>query len=328
MVDIKSGKVLGMKRFDNNALLGNPEMTYAFAATPSVFDLDFDGYADAVFAADLGGNVWKWLIHDAVLDPINGTGDLQHDSTNDYWPFFKIFSAASCGTTEGCSVPHYRSFFFPPTGALVNGTLWLALGSGERNNLPYIGTEDAEKNRYYVFQDQDPFERELAAVTSGARFTDVSSSTDFVNVTSLSGACNPPPSPAVGFYLEAAQSEKFVTDSTIFFGVVLTSSYTPTTSSDPCEVGGESDLYGFKLFCGEGIFQPVTTGDPMRRNISIGGGLPNRPRVSVGPVSGGGGGGGGCSDMVVVITSEGGAYTDCPGGRPDSGIHTKAWRDD
>ena len=95
-------------------------------------------------------------------------------------------------------------------------------------------------------------------------------------------------------------------------------------------MGGESFLYGFKLFCGEGIFQPVTTGDPMRRNISIGGGLPNRPRVSVGPVSGGGGGGGGggCADMVVVITSEGGAYTDCPGGRPDSGIHTKAWRDD
>ncbi len=323
MVDIKSGKVLGMKRFDNSSSLGNPEMKYAFTATPSVFDLDFDGYADAVFAADLGGNVWKWMIHDAVPDPINGTGDIQQPA----WPFFKIFTAGNCGVSEGCTVPHFRSFFYPPTGALVNGTLWLGLGSGERNNLPYIGTQPAEKNRFYVFQDKDPFERELTAVTSGSRFTDASPSTDFVNVTSLSGACNPPSPPAVGFYLEAIQGEKFVTDSTIFFGVVLTSSYIPTTSSDPCEVGGEAYLYGFKLFCGEGIFQPVTTGDPNRRFISIGGGLPNRPRVSVGPVTDGGGGGG-CADMVVVITSEGGAYTDCPGGRPDSGIHTKAWRDD
>ena len=333
MVDIKSGKVLGMKRYDNSASLGTPEMKYAFTATPAVFDLDFDGYADAVYAADLGGNVWKWMIHDAVLDPINGTGDLQHNSTNDLWPFFKIFTAGNCGTstttpTGTCTVPHYRSFFFPPTGALVNGTLWLALGSGERNNLPYIGTQAAEKNRYYVFQDKDPFERESTAVTTGSRFTDVSTSTAFVNATSLSGTCNPPPSPAVGFYLEGVQGEKFVTDSTIFFGVVLTSSYQPTTSSDPCDVGGDSYLYGFKLLCGEGIFpeDPSNPGSP-ERSISIGGGLANRPRVSVGPVSDSGGGGG-CADMVVVITSEGGAYTDCPGGRPDSGIHTKAWRDD
>ncbi len=327
MVDIKSGNVLAMQRYDNSTSNGNPEMKYAFTATPSVFDLDFDGYADVVYAADLGGNVWKWLIHDAVLDQINGsTGTILHNATGDNWPFFKIFTAGSCGTAEGCTVPHYRSFFYPPTGAMVDGTVWLALGSGERNNLPYIGTHAAEKNRYYVFEDKDPFEHELAAVTTGSRFTDVSPATDFVNASSLTGSCNPPPSPAIGFYLEGEQGEKFVTDSTIFFGVVLTSSYKPTTSTDPCTVGGESFLYGFKLFCGQGIFQPVTTGDPMRTNISIGGGLPNRPRVSVGPVSGGGGGGG-CSDMVVVITSEGGAYTNCPGGRPDSGIHTKAWRD-
>jgi type IV pilus assembly protein PilY1 len=332
MVDVKSGKLLGMKRYDNSSSLGNPEMRFAFTATPAVFDLNFDGYADAVYAADLGGNVWKWLITDAVLDPINGTGDLQHNSTNDMWPFYKIFTAGNCTsatlTPAGpCAVPHYRTFYFPPTGALVNGTLWLGLGSGERNDLPYVGTMPAEKNRFYVFQDQDPFERETTAISTGSRFTDAGTSTDFVDVTSLSGACNPPPPPAVGFYLEAAQGEKFVTDSTIFFGVVLTSSYVPTVSADPCEVGGESYLYGFKLFCGEGIFQPPTPGDPMQRFISIGGGLPNRPRVSVGPVTDGGGGGG-CADMVVVITSEGGAYTDCPGGRPDSGIHTKAWRDD
>ena len=54
-----------------------PDMRFAFAATPAVIDLDFDGYADLVYAADLGGNLWKWVITADVLDPINGTGDIQ-----------------------------------------------------------------------------------------------------------------------------------------------------------------------------------------------------------------------------------------------------------
>jgi type IV pilus assembly protein PilY1 len=352
MIDIKTGKVLGMKRYDNLSTLGVPDMKYAFAATPAVFDLDFDGYADVVYAADLGGNVWKWVITADVLDPINGTGDVTHNSTNDTWPFVKLFSAASCQSADGCTAnPHYRSFFFPPTGALVGQSLWLAVGSGERNALSFIGTLDAQKNRFYVFKDNDPLERELTGSTSTPRYTDAGSSSDFVDADTLTGSCNPPPSPAVGFYVTGANGEKFITESTIFFGTVLATSYLPTTSTDPCEVGGEAFLYGFKLKCGEGIFPPDPS-DPTTpvRSVSIGGGLPNRPRVSVGPVSADRNGDGvvdakdygtvdtngdgvvddkdkpKCRDMAVVITSEGSAFMQCPGGRPDSGVHTKSWR--
>ena len=178
-------------------------MKYAFTATPSVFDLDFDGYADAVFAADLGGNVWKWLIHDAVLDPINGDGrppaqldqrllavlqDLHGRELRDG------ARAARCRTTAASSTRRRA-----PWWTARSGSLWAAASA---TTCRTSGRRLAEKNRYYVFQDKDPFERERAAVTTGSRFTDVSPSTDFVNVTSLSGACNPPPSPAVGFYLE------------------------------------------------------------------------------------------------------------------------------
>jgi type IV pilus assembly protein PilY1 len=348
MVDIKSGQVLGMKRYDNSSSLGVPEMRFAFAATPAVFDLDFDGYADVVYAADLGGNLWKWVITADVPDPINGTGDV----TQPGWPFVKLFSAASCQTAQGCSVPHYRSLFFPPTGAMVGRALWLAIGSGERNALSFIGTVNPQKNRFYVFKDTDPLERELTGSTSTARITDAGSSTDFVNADTLTGSCNPPPSPAVGYYVEGVQGEKFITESTIFFGTVLASSYIPTSSTDPCEVGGEAFLYGFKLQCGTGIFEPDPS-DPTTplRSVSIGGGLPNRVRVSVGPVSGDRNGDGvvdaadygavdtdgdgdideddkpPCRDMAVVITSEGSANMLCPGGRPDSGVRTKSWRE-
>jgi len=348
MVDVKTGRVLGMKRYDNSSLLGVPEMRFAFAATPAVFDLNFDGYADVVYAADLGGNLWKWVITDDVADPINGVGDI----TQPGWHFSKLFSAASCQTADGCAAPHYRSFFYPPTGALLGQSLWLALGSGERNALSFTGTLDAQQNRFYVFKDMDPLERELLSSTSTARYTDTAASTDFVDVATLSGSCTAPPSPAVGYYVQGADGEKFVTDATIFFGTVLSSSYLPTTSADPCEVGGEAFFYGFDLVCGEGIFPPDPS-DPTtpRRSIAIGGGLPNRPRVSVGPVNADRDGDGDvdagdygradtdgdgdiddddtppCRDMGVVITSEGSATMLCPGGRPDSGVRTKSWRE-
>lgn len=70
----------------------------------------------------------------------------------------------------------------------------------------------------------------------------------------------------------------------------------------------------------------IYPGDPKERRISIGAGIPNAPRVSVGPL-GDGGGGGPCQDMVVVITSEGEGFTECPGGRPNSGLRIRAWRE-
>jgi type IV pilus assembly protein PilY1 len=335
MVDVTTGELLAMRRFDHLATDGEPAMRYAVAASPAVFDLNFDGYADVAYFGDLGGNLWKWVIERPVADPINGSGDVEQrwDGTNG-WKFLKLLAAARCGPIEGCTgaagapKPHYRSFFFPPTGALVGAELWLALGSGERNALDFVGTLDPEKNRFYAFRDVDPLERELPLPAAGTpRFTDAGASTDLVDVATLTGSCTPPPPPAVGFYLEGEHGEKFITHAEIFFGVVLASSFVPTASANACEAGGESFLHGFDLFCGAGALpDPGGSGSKVRR-VSIGAGLPNRPRVSVGPVGSAAGGPGSCEDMVVVITSEGEAFSDCPGGRPDSGVSLKTWRD-
>jgi type IV pilus assembly protein PilY1 len=335
MVDITSGEVLGMRRFDNNAADGDVAMRYAFAAAPAVFDLNFDGYADVVYFGDLGGNLWKWVISDDVVDPINASGDEEQrwDGT-DGWKWLKLLTAASCGPIDGCTgaapapAPHYRSFFYAPTGALVGSDLWLALGSGERNALSFVGSLDAQKNRFYVFHDSDPLERELSLPALGvARYTDAGASPHFVDASSLASAGCVPPAGSVGYYIEGEQGEKFITNSEVFFGVVVTGSFIPNTSGDPCEAGGDAYLYGFDLLCGEGVLpDPNNSGSTVTR-VSVGEGLPNRPRVSVGPVGGGGGGGGGCEDMVVVITSEGEAFSECPGGRPDSGVSLKTWRD-
>ena len=34
-----------------------------------------------------------------------------------------------------------------------------------------------------------------------------------------------------------------------------------------------------------------------------------------------------CQDKVIMMTSEADGFTNCPGGRPDSGTSMKSWRD-
>ena len=198
-----------MQRYDNSTSLGVPDMRYAFTATPSVFDLDFDGYADVVYAADLGGNVWKWVIHDDVLDPINGsraTSCTTRPTTTGRSS--RSSRPASAGRAprrpQGLHGAPLPQLLLPADGR-ARGRDAVARARQRRAQQPAVhrARRLPQKNRFYVFKDQDPLERELTGSTSTPRFTDASPSTDFVNVTSLSGACNPPPSPAVGFYVEA-----------------------------------------------------------------------------------------------------------------------------
>ncbi|MFP6639571.1 MAG: PilC/PilY family type IV pilus protein, partial [Myxococcota bacterium] len=343
VVDIKTGDLIAMKRFSHDVSQGDPRMQFSLAATPAVFDLDFDGYADVVYLGDLGGNLWKWVIKDLATLP--GSGAMVADAQLDQptWPWIRLMEADHCefdgANPTNCPVDHYRSFFFPPTGALIHGTLWLAFGTGERNQLDFEGYSgtDQENNRFYVLKDRDPWETTGMPPASEARYNDFAGSTDFVPV-DVATTCNYPDAPEIGFYIEAVDSEKFITNSSIFFGDVYTLSFIPDQESDPCTAGGDSQLYGFDLRCAEGAFTSQSTGSSeIARQIEIGGGVPNRPRVSVGPSSSGASscsGEGceneedaGCRNMVVVITSDGTAYSDAPNTDCPTGVQLESWRD-
>ena len=343
MVDIQTGDPIAMKRFSDNQSTGDPRMKFSFAATPTIFDLDFDGYADVVYFADLGGNIWKWVIKDLAVLPANGpvASDLALDQPD--WAWIKLFEADHCVSDAGanpvtCPEDHYRSLFFPPTGSLIHGTLWLAFGSGERANLGFPGYPNStrENNRFYVMKDQDPWEMLGTPVVASARYDDFAGSTDFAAV-GAEDTCGYPNDPEVGYYIAGVDGEKFITNSVIFFGDVFTLSFRPEGAADPCSAGGISALYGFDLRCGQGTFETgsgtVTT---TTRSFDVGGGVPNRPRVSVGPIhtpdscQGGNCGGGNqsvCQNMVVVITSDGTAYSDSPNNDCPSGIRLNSWRD-
>jgi len=278
MLDMKTGQVLARKIFDAAASDAQPSLRYATAMTPAVFDLDGDGFADLVLIGDLGGRVFKWVVHEVGGDPVNGSA-IGDDVNQPNWPF-KLFFQAPVLVSGGNS--YYKNFFTSPAAGLVRGQLWIAFGSGEREFLQYTGNAGIdENNRFYVVRDADPLEHlptPLPTIYEGDG-PDAGTLADLVNATSTPGGITVPGN-QYGFYLKAGEGEKFVTNPLIFAGKVIAASFTPTPSLDPCAARGISTGYVFNLTTGEGFFTDLS-GNPIR-TVDLGVGLPTDPRVSVG----------------------------------------------
>ena len=71
-----------------------------------------------------------------------------------------------------------------------------------------------------------------------------------------------------------------MTRTEIFGGYVITASFTPVDTGDPCTSRGEGRAYVFDLLSGEGYFTD-NSGNPTR-GLDIGAGLPTDPKTSIG----------------------------------------------
>ena len=231
-MDIQTGEVIARKEFDpastpagttDPTLVGydplQPErsMHYAFAATPGVYDVDDDGYADVVYAPDLGGNVWKWDIQDIGHDSVNSSST-DYDQNTD-WSFSLFFQAPTYLDSAGTGERYWKSFFFHPSAVEKGGNLWLALGSGQRMNLkwPGIAGVTLDNDRFYSIVDTD-WQNLMGVPATLAE-------TDLLDVTGNAVCADV--SAYKGFFLEAAEGEKFVTETDIFFYVAFAASYIP-----------------------------------------------------------------------------------------------------
>lgn len=269
MIDIASGEVLAMKRFDNGASDAERDMDFAIASTPAVVDLNYDGYADVIYVGDLGGQVFKWVVNEIGEDRVNDSA-AAGDYSQPNWPF-KVFFEAPDERVSGTD--YYKSFFFPPQLVYVGRTLYLAFGSGERMNVGFQGFSGRdENNRFYSMTDLDPFEKASSpyGTLDEGDLTDLTSSTNST-CADVSGR---------GFYIKVGDGEKFVTNAEIFQRYVFAGTFEPTTTADPCTSKGIGKLYAFRVDCGQALFDDGS-GNPTRV-LDLGDGLPTDPQVSVG----------------------------------------------
>jgi len=142
MVDALSGKLLWRAgpTGDTGAQLKLPKMTNAIPGEIRPVDLTGDGFADRMYAADLGGRVWRFDIRNgqAASSLVKGG----------------VF--ASLGVGDSASKPDgsNRRFFYAPDIALIkrDSINWLnvAIGSGDREKPV---TDKTVVNRFYSLRD-------------------------------------------------------------------------------------------------------------------------------------------------------------------------------
>ncbi len=267
MLDMKTGEPLAVKRYDASASDAQADMLYAIPATPAVFDLTGDGFADVVYVGDLGGQVFKWVINEIGEDRVNDASAAGTYSQPN-WPLKQFFEAP---ITSISGVTYYKSFFFPPSATRVGKMVYLAIGSGERAELGFEGIASKdENNRFYVMTDPDPFEdfpTPLSTLAEG-------------DLTNIDSAATCSDIGARGYYIKVADGEKFVTNSEIFAGIVFAGSFIPTNTGDPCTSKGDGALYAFRVECGDAYYTDASgTG---QRRIDLDEGLPTDPQISVG----------------------------------------------
>ena len=174
-------------------------------AAPYAVDINFDGLIDRIYLGDLGGNMYRFSVHDG-------------NTAN--WFDSKLFDAPS---------GQIRPVYTQAVGSFdTQNNLWIYFGTGDKSDP----TAPNAQEKFFAIKEGCPYDEKLSC-------TDYSLS-DLKNYTVQSGEVTN----KQGWYINmTGQGEKILNPPTVFGGVVYFTTYTPSQSADPCEAGGSSTIY-------------------------------------------------------------------------------------
>jgi len=212
MLDAATGRLLWSAGSGSSADLVLSKMTAGIAARVTAVDFEGDEYADRLYAADVGGRLWKfdiWNGHEAASLVTGGVfAELSTTTAGDARRFFNAPDVALARSRDG------RAF------------LNVAIGSGDADDALNASVQD----RFYSLRDYDPFvKRTQSAYDAATPLRD----------TDLSGG-------AAGWSLDLTHpGEKVVADSLTVDGAVMFTTYEPSSpgGATSCEEEGVSRVY-------------------------------------------------------------------------------------
>lgn len=280
---------------DSGADVNNTDMDWSIPSSISVVDRDLDGNVDFLYAADLGGQIFRV--------------DLDRSASSASDLVERAVTVASLGTSDAgnSDIGDHRRFYASPVVALnEDGGYRVVVGSGYRSHPLDEQTQD----RFYAFDDPG-----IDDVLNGGGYstTKVISPSDLLDVTTN---LDPDPSELSGkdgWYVDLEAGEKVLASASVVDGRVFFTSYLPATESDNCStVAGTARLYVVDLVEGSpaGDFDNDGTVSDERHSETRVPGLPPQPHVIVyqpdgpGPGGGPGGSGGGgdpCEAQISVL---------------------------
>lgn len=208
---------------DANTCTGNPcqlqGMTYSIPADITLVDRNFDGYIDRLYAADVGGNIWR-----VDLEPTAGVTSLNSAQVT------LLAALGGTGTTK-------RKMFFPPDVVLTKSYDAVVASTGDREHPLYVQQATSIVNRFYMIKDTNVG----MSATGWTPVLDNSSSTANSAPTStpklFDATSTPYDGSLPGFYVTLpGAGEKGVNAPTTVAGTVYFGTNTPTApSSTSCQ---------------------------------------------------------------------------------------------
>ena len=150
MIDAVTGNLIWRAgpSSDSGAQLQLAKMTNSIPGDVRPIDLTGDGYADRMYAADLGGRVWRFDIYNGQVPASLVTGGV----------FASLGTGDLAVKTGAAADASNRRFFYAPDVSLmkVGTTNWInvAIGSGHRE-MPI--SDQTVENRFYSLRDFNVF---------------------------------------------------------------------------------------------------------------------------------------------------------------------------
>ena len=221
MLDVETGEQIWRAGRDSGADLTLATMTRSIPGRIRVLDLTGDTYADRMYAADLGGQIWRFDIANGKAPANLVTGGV----------------IAQFGA-EGISNPtpaETRRFYTTPDVSMVRDQtqdsryLAISIGSGYRAHP----LSNAAQDRFYSLRDYSVF-RDLTQ----AQYNSYPIATDG-DMAEISGQLNTIVSPSQrGWKFTVPSGEKILSESATFNNSIYFVTFEPqVASADPCQAG-------------------------------------------------------------------------------------------
>lgn len=247
------------------AVLASFPTERSVTADVALVDVNYDGYVDYAYVADLGGSIYRIdFVASAAAAPL----------ASSQWTMRYVAYTSGAG----------RKFHYAPTLLPSGGKVYVALGSGDREkplqgNYPF---QTPVSNRFYVYLD------DLALSPAGKAFAvnldNTSTMANFSATTTCAVAGVLPNSSARGWFMDlaAGTGEQTVTSAVIVGGLVAFSTNRPIPPIEgTCSSTlGEARGYWLNLLNASGAIGVSGFCGGTRSSAFVGGGMPPSPVVS------------------------------------------------
>ena len=251
VLEVKTGAILWQYYYKDN-ISEKEMMRWGLPSSPTLLDMDKDGFIDKVYIGDLGGNMWVF----------NVSADDKNKKSNSLWSGRRLYDGTS----------NHPIYYQPAVTLDKTGTPWVYWGTGDREDPTNKNTYD----RFYgVKDDQDdgtgyPYRE--------SNLTDVSTTNTFDPDPLNKGAANK------GWYIRLEKMEKVLARPAVFSDIVYFTTFLPGDQKE-CRVAGTARLYFVEFRSGGGAttFSSAAylSNTTSARYKEIGDGLASAPVISV-----------------------------------------------